>query len=77
MAKTTKNKPPAAKPTERHGPQLSIKHQPHGVDRLRRALSLSTDVPIGRLCEEAAIRIEQMPPEQMAEPDETGMGSPL
>ena len=46
-------------PSERHGPQAP-RPKPYGVDRLRAAMNLSTDVSIPDLCDQAARELESL-----------------
>ena len=41
-----------------HGPQTGARAAARGAPRLARLLKLSTDVPIDRLCDEAADQLE-------------------
>lgn len=50
--------PPGRVRREGHGLAVPVR-KPFGVDRLRAALGLSADVPVGRVCEDAAAIIER------------------
>jgi len=66
-----KSKQPEPKPSaDHHGPQTPVETKPYGVPHLRRVLELSAEVPVGELCEEAALRVEQAPEPTTRRPGE-------
>lgn len=54
-----KIKPPGVIRPGGHGPHSPV-DQPFGVEKLRRTLQLSDNVPLDRLCEDAAAEIENL-----------------
>ena len=56
-----KSKPTEAKPpAEHHGPQGPVAATLYGPEHLRRVLSLSAEIPVSELCEEAALKIRAL-----------------
>lgn len=51
--------PPSFAPADRHGPR-GPRVQRYGLDRLREALRLSSEVPLEEVCEDAALELERL-----------------